>query len=546
MKKIVLFLLMLPGLKAIGQNATIVFGNEMKTTNLSGATNVVLGNDAEGFFVLRMEGVDADDAQSALLQDNPATGLAMTMLIGMGVIDEDRRLFDLESYMGTKNATMFTKVKLFLQKYDNNCNQVWSKQFNLTMGETTLRLKNILYVDGKLYLFATNYEKNAYKTSIYYTSFNEDGTLSPDFELLDEITGKSPANSNTVNSYRLNLSSDKSKILLYSNTADSKGTPDNINLSVYDLTMKLSWKKTYPLSFGEQKYIITKQMLLNDGNVYLIAKVAPTDAEKKSGVRNKIFLVKGGKDMASCKNIPLTVTGKTVTDTYLEEEADNSLKLFGFYSTGSAKKAGGAYVYSIGSDFTVTKKANKDFTPTVISSILGDDEGDDDPEIGNIHIRKVFSNTDGTHTLVAENYVIITNYNNNSFNFTYRYYDASIFRIKDDASVVWSTAVHKKQKSINDGAKFLSFVSQDVDGNVVLIFNGHKDDPAKKLTNIDNAKVYVAKVDASGKQTVEALFSTKEMDTQAQPKTSYLMNGNEIVLYCMDGLNYRFAKVTLK
>lgn len=545
MKKLLALILLCTTINASAQNSSVTFGNEMKTTNMSGSTSVVLGSDAEGFFVLRMDGVDADDAQGALLLDNPM-GAMLTALIGMGVIDEDRRLFDLESYMGTRNGTFFTKVKLFLQKYDNSCNQLWSKEFTMMMGETFLRLKTILYAKGKLHLFATTFDKGTFTTSLFYSSFNEDGTLDTDFKNIDENVGKNPAFTNNMNAYRIKLSSDSTKFLVYSNTADTKGTPDKINISVYDLSMTQLWKKSYTLSFNMQKYIITKHMLLNDGNVYLVAKVAPTDAEKKSGVRNRIYLVKGGKDMAAMKNIPITVTGKTVTDTYVEEEPDNSLRLFGFYSTGSAKKAGGAYVYSIDNDFTISKKANKDFTSTVLASILGTDDGDDDPEIGNIHIRKVFSNSDGTHTLVAENYVIITRNNNNSIEFVYRYYDASIFRIQDDASVVWSTAVNKKQKSFNDGAKFLSFVCQNVDGNIVLIFNGQKDDPTKKMANINNAKAYLTKVDAKGKQTTEALFSTKEMDTEAQPKTSYLLNGHEIILYCMDGLAYRFAKVTIK
>ncbi len=546
MKKILFFFLsFFSCIQLSAQNATINFGTEMKTTNLSGSTSVILGNDSEGYFVLRMDGVDADDAQGALMLDNPG-GAVMTALLGMGVIDEDRRLYDLESYMGTRNGTMFTKVKLFMQKYDNSCNQLWSKEFTMMMGETFLRMKTILMVEGKFHVFATTFEKTTYTTSLFHTTFNDDGTLNPDFTNIDENVGKNPAFTNTMNAYRIKLSSDKSKFLVYSNTADTKGTPDKINLSAYDISMKQLWKKSYALSFNAQKYIITKQMLLNDGHAYLIAKVAPTDVEKKSGVRNKIFIVKGGEDMTTLKNIPVAVTGKTVTDTYLEEEADGNLKLFGFYSTGSAKKAGGAYVYSIGADFTVTKKANKDFTSTVIASILGDDEGDDDPEIGNIHIRKVFTNDDGTHSLVAENYIIMTRSNNNSIEFVYRYYDASIFRIRDDASVVWSTAVHKKQKSISDGAKFLSFICQNVKGNIILVFNGHKEDPTKKMVNINNAKAYITKVDATGKQSTEALFSTKEIDTEAQPKTSYLLNGNEIIIYCTDGLAYRFAKITVK
>ncbi len=544
------FLLSVFSFRILAQDATVTFGEQMATKGLSGSTSLILGQDKSGFFVLRMDGVAADDAQMALLQDNPGMGLAMTMLIGIGVIDDDHRLFDIESYMGTKNANMFAKVKLSLQKYDKDCKQIWAKPFAPQINGEDMRLKNILLINGQLYLFASTFNKEAFKTTLYWTKFKEDGTLENKYTKISEVTGKNSAFTNMTNAFRVIPSADNSSVLVYYHQNTEKNSiPQKIGLKMLDGSMTELWNKTYPVSFGENKFSITKQMIAKDGGVYIVAKVAATSDDKKGGKKSFSFtILKAGKDLTALKKIDVDVPGKLVTDLYMDESSGGTLKLFGFYSEKSAKKAGGAYVYTVTPEFTLGKKSAKDFTEKVIGDVLGSDEdADKKPELGNIHIRKVFPNSDGTYTIVAENYQILTGKGDyGSINFSYHYYDIPLFRVNDDASIEWATAVHKKQKSSNDGANMLSCVCQYSNDNIYLIFNGGRKAMEKMMWNPDNAMVYCSKIDGTGKVTSSPLYSTKETDFTVVPKTSYLLSDNQIVLYTVDGLKYKFARVDLK
>lgn len=529
--------------------STVTWGQEQKTTNLSGATSIFLGRQGESFYVLRMEGVAADDAQAALMQDNPALGVGLAMLVGYGVIDDDRRLYDLESYMGTKNATAFTKVKLFLQKYSADCNQEYSKQFTLDRTEDeVLKLKNIILgSDNVLHLFAVSYDKKTYKSVLYHTTFGSDGTLDKNFKAVDEVNVKNPAFTNSKNSFRVVASPDRSKLLLFHTFTDSKNTPTDLNVKVVDLTMKELWSQKYTTALGGSKFVFSKDMITNDGNVYMLAKVQASKEEKSEGAQKfRFVMVNARQGQSELKQQEISVPSNVVTDVYIQPNADGSMNLFGFFSEFSQKKAGGTYVMKLNPDFTVAKMSSKPFTQKNITDILGEDDGDDKAELGNIHVRKAFTNPDGTFTLACENYVIISRYDrDHGFTFHYRYTDIPVFRIKDDATIVWAMAIKKKQKSYNDGAQYVSYVSHMTGDNLQILFNGNKNDMTGKMKNPDNAMVYRATVDKNGAMTSQPLFSTKEIDYTAVPKSNFLYDENSIILLTMDGLKYRYARVDL-
>jgi hypothetical protein len=166
--------------------------------------------------------------------------------------------------------------------------------------------------------------------------------------------------------------------------------------------------------------------------------------------------------------------------------------------------------------------------------------------LGNIHIRAAYKNKNGTYTLLTENFSIVTSSNSNgTINFSYRYTNIPVFNIKEDASVAWSTVVKKKQVSVNDGARYLSFAHQQVGDDIYLILNGNRKDITARMGNTDNAMVYVVKIDSNGEKTINPLFNTKEIDTTLLPKTTKKFDEKTLLFMSNDGLKYRFGKINL-
>lgn len=548
MRKITLtFACLLAVFTALAQTPKITFGKEEATTKFGGSTNIFLGRVGDAFYVLRMEGIGPSQGQQALLQDNPGMGAVLAMAIGTGVIDEDRRLYDLESYMGNTNANIFSKAKFLVQKYDLDCNRIFSKELNLMSGDDQMKLKNIQLLGNTFHVFLTTFDKKAFKTTLRHTTLEDDGSLNPAMDELITVNGKNPAFTNATNSFRVIPSADRSKLLIFYTLVDTKNQPTDLVIKTYDASMKELWTREYKPALGGKRFVFAKEIIANDGSVYLLAKVQPTDEEKKGGDKNfRYILTKAGKDLATLKTNEIKVPNKLVTDVYLYENTDGSMDLVGFFSEFSAKKAGGIYFAKVTPDFTFGTVASKAFTQQTINDILGEDEGEDKAEIGNIHVRKMFHNNDGTYTLACENYVILSHYSrDNGYTFSYRYTDIPVFRIKDDASVVWATAIKKKQVSSNDAAYFLSYVAQPVGDNLEIVFNGNKNEMTKKMSNPDNAMVYLTTIDAAGKQTSKPLFSTKEVDYTVVPKSNFLLDGNRIVMLTVDGLKYRYARLDL-
>ncbi len=524
----------------------VSFGQEMETKNLGGAMNIILHTTADGYYVLRMEGIAEDDAQMALLQDNPGTGAAMAIAIGYGVCTDDHRLYEIESYMGNNNANMFAKSKFFIQYYDNACNLQYSKQFTIMDGEIQMRLKNILWVNNRLVAFASSFDKKSYITTLYAVPFNADGSLSNEKIKLDQVSGKNSAFTNITNSYKVMGNGNNSRLLIYYHTnMPTKMKAESFTLKMMDADFKELWQSKYVINMPDNNYAITRQYIIGE-YAYILLKVQANSADKDKGAKAFSFqLIKSGKDIKEPKNLEISVTGKLVTDIYIDEKENDEIAVFGFYSDKGSAKAGGAYVYTINKDFVLSKKSSKDFTPAVIQSILGDD-AEDKPELGNIHIRTAYKNNNGSYTLVTENFSIVTSSGSNgSMNFSYRYTNIPVFNIKEDASVAWSTVVKKRQVSSNDGARYLSFAHQKAGDDIYLIMNGNKKELSQRMGNTDNAMVYIVKVNSTGELSTNPLFSTKEIDTTLLPKTTKIFDDKTLLFMSNDGLKYRFGKITL-
>ncbi len=413
-------------------------------------------------------------------------------------------------------------------------------------GDVQMRLKNILWINNRLVAFATSFDKKAFITTLYAVPFNADGSIGNEKIKLDQVSGKNSAFTNIVNSYKVIGNHDNSRIVIYYHlNMPTKMKAERFKVIMLNNDLKEIWQSEYAINMPDNNYAITRQYIAAD-YAYVLLKVQANTADKEKGAKAYSFqLIKAGKDVKELKKLEIAVSGKLVTDVYIDEQDNGELKVFGFYSDKSASKAGGAYVYTVGNDFTLSKKAFKDFTSAVIESILGED-AEDKPELGNIHIRAAYKNANGSYTLLTENFSIVTSSGSSgSMSFSYRYTNIPVFNIKEDASVAWSTVVKKKQVSANDGARYLSFAHQQVGDEIYLVLNGNRKDMASRMSNTDNAMVYIVKIDAKGDKTINPLFNTKEIDTTLLPKTTKKFDDKTLLFMSNDGLKYRFGKISL-
>lgn len=532
---------------------TVTFGTEYEQETFGAATPLFIGQTSSAYYVVRLEGLTAANSQYGLLSDNPASGMALSMLVGIGVINDDRRLNDLDSYLSTPNASMFTSTKPMLEKYDLTGKRVWSRlietKFEDKKEDKKFVLKKIALIGEKILVVATSYNDDNKSCGLYATWATADGFVDlSKAKKLDDVVGKNSAFAKSNNSYRIITGLEDGKFAeYYWLNAEEGGSPTSLGVVVYNNDFTESWRGTFPMQYTEKKVRIATAIADKAGNLYILARIFASSDDKKEGAKNfRYELLKASAGAKTFKALKIEVAGKMVPDLQMQWEADGKLIISGFYSEKSAKSAGGAFLYRVDpASFAYVHQKVTAFTSAHAAAIVGEADDDDEPEISNLHLRNIYKNTDGSYTLIGEMYTILTSYSNGGWSFSYRYTNIVAIRMTDDGVFRWITAVVKKQKSTNDGARFLSYTSQQVGDNIYLIFNGNKKDVTKAMLNPEQANAYAATLDANGKMTLKTLFNANEEDTKMLPKASFLLDNGKIVTYNIDGKQFRFGFIKL-
>jgi hypothetical protein len=118
-----------------------------------------------------------------------------------------------------------------------------------------------------------------------------------------------------------------------------------------------------------------------------------------------------------------------------------------------------------------------------------------------------------------------------------------VFNITRDGKVGWVKPIPKKQLTFGDGALFSSVISEMSKGNLYLIYNAHKDDVTKTMSNPGTSVSYITKISSTGEEKTERLFNSKEEATVMTPRINYKPGGDRIIIHNVKGKNFKLAEI---
>jgi hypothetical protein len=267
--------------------------------------------------------------------------------------------------------------------------------------------------------------------------------------------------------YDIKVSNDQSKFLcqyaLYPKDKDNKVNKEIIGLQVFDEDLNKLWGAEIEMPYVESLMDNLGFTLTNDGKVCLLAKVYEGEVEKKG--KNKVppkyhfevFVYQ--KDGKEPKKIEISLDNLYNKEAYIYE-TNNGIAIAGFYGQERGRGIDGAYTVTLDIDKAVISKLNGGYyeIPTeFIKSFMSDkevekteekmDEEGGDLELNNLHIRKIYTNSEGGIKIVSEVYFYMTSYTSNGGSVTHNFYrDAVVMSLKG-GKLEWINKIPKNQYS---------------------------------------------------------------------------------------------------
>lgn len=516
MKNIALFVLMLFGLFAFGQEPTIEWS---KFGNKSGSLIYILPTENNGFYTLRWSG-------SRMFGHYKATkieGLEEVATAKMKLVADN----SIANFEGAR--VINNNFVLLLSDKKDNKNVFYMKTFDDTFVNK-----------GKTVELAEYELANGGKGGWFNIIQSEDKEF---FAVIWEIPGK--RNDHDVYGYK-----------------------------VFDKNINVIHDGEYPLPFSTKYANINKHHVSNNGDYYLVITELQ-DNEDSKFLQGKyefkslhIFRINDdGLD-----DYELNVKGKRIEAIALSTNNEKIASITGLYGEKGEKGVTGIFYQQINLNTNeIVKEGFKEFDPEFITEgwSLRDldraerrqQRGKGDPKFYNYRMREAVLTEDGSIIGTMEQYYIqISSYpgpNGAQSSNTYYYYynDIIVYKINTEGQFEWLKKVRKYQVSTNDGGPYSSYQSFLHKDKLYFIFNDNIDnyDGVGDYIEGDNISVAnfgkrkncvaIASIDIStGAYARKTLFNRKEVTALAVPKLFEADYGkNEMILYTVYGRKEKFG-----
>jgi|GEM_PF-1290468 len=448
-------------------------------------------------------------------------------------------------------------LSYLIQHYDNDMK---STRFVKVELDKDYEYKTILHFGNELYVFSTFQDKKNKKKELYAQKIDKK-TLRVGKEKLKIASAFNTVSfgENRYNAfnyigdrfYKIKLSRDKSKLLIYySQTTEKKTEHEHISVQVYDSGLRESWRNTYKLPCKDDLFIIESLRVSDEGKVYLLGKEYKEKLrERVDGMPNYTYkLFSFSNKIDSFDNYQLNLEDKFLTNIEMAvAKQANEVVCSGYYSENGKSGKNGSFYFRIDTEKKeIIKSKSHAFSSEIMTAILGNKEkkkldktleAEKDINLNNYKFDEIILREDGGVVLISEyrrrkvfsgsDDAIVKYYRNNII----------IINISPSGEVEWSTKIAKKQVDTNS-EYFLSYSTAVVNDKIYFIFN----DKAENATiiNSDNIKFFtpnkktvttIVQIDSNGRQKKDIIFSYDDIKLFTIPSIFEQISDNEMVLF---------------
>jgi hypothetical protein len=485
-------------------------------------------------------------------------------------------------------------VKAIVEYYDATMKLVRQKELSLEFKGKNRSFKDVVMLQGKLWLLSYFYNEKQEKTYLFAQRIDNQ-TLALDKELI-KIAEQDDTNRERQDVFSQAVSRDSSKIVVFTQQIGDK-KQEEFTISVFDSDFNDVWSKKAKLPYSRKSFDVDETQVDKNGNVYLLG-VVYTEGANRMARRGKATyqydLVAYMRDSTlDVQEYKINLKDKFVTDLTFRVADDGDLVFSGFYSEKGVSSMKGTCFFKINprtKDMTSVSTREFDFnfltenlsqrSKEKAKEAANTNDKTKEAELPSFSLDKLILRSDGGALLVAEQYFIEEQLQNNRFNsfgfgggfydpfydpwsfrnngfnrqrdFYYNYNDIIVVNIRPDGEIAWAARIPKSQMSRNDGGIYSSYSMSIVADKLFFIYNEDPRnlDPNRKKTYSESpdksSVVVLAEVNKEGQVKRAPLFQNKEEGIVTRPKICRQIGRREMAIYGESGRAYRFGTLTFE
>ena len=334
--------------------------------------------------------------------------------------------------------------------------------------------------------------------------------------------------------YKIELSDDESKILLYEVVSKTEIEA----VSIENSNIELIWNKTFKSSDFDFYYDFEQILISNNGRIFIVSSKKKFNA-KKTNPHFLIHFLPLHSERLEVVQVPFTEY-RNYSSKFIFDNLNNRLTGAGLYANRKLFKAMGFYFISIPFDGNgYTMKMNpfpKDFIMQYLNrKKINKRSGIVDTEIKEIALRK-----DGGALLIGEKVklkekVSGSRIDNELFRADFFYEEIFMISIHPDGKEHWKNIIHKRQYSFDDSGIFSSFYLLKTAQNLNIIFN---DDIRSQST------VSQFGIKGNGEYKRKAILNTADLSVKLRIKDALQVSSNKLIIPSQFKNKLRLVKFT--
>ncbi|MBL7817539.1 MAG: hypothetical protein JNL70_21215 [Saprospiraceae bacterium] len=488
------------------------------------------------------------------------------------------------------------KQKPIIEYYNSRMKLVRSRELDLEYKGKERFLKDVVMVDGRLWVLTYFYNEKHEKTYLFAQEVNKN-TLNLAKDMV-KIGEQDETNRERQDVFSLSQSRDSSKIVIFNRQPNSKDG-QSFSIAVFDGDFNELWARDAKLPYGKNKFGVEDYQVDNKGNVYIMGIIYTEGANRKERRGKPTYqydIVAYMKDSTiDVQEYKIGLKDKFVTDLTFRIADDGEIVCAGFYSEKDAKGMKGSCFFKINPRTKdMTSISTREFDFNFVTANLSErskqqakaatEKGDKDrePELFDYSLDKLIMRSDGGVILIAEQYYIeerllnnnpygtyggLYGYNswynpysswydpygyrynrsNRRADYYFNYNDIIVVNIQPDGEIAWATRIPKRQVSVNDGGTYSSYAMSIVADKLYFAYNENPKnlDPSRTKTVAETPDRYsivtLAEVSRDGSLKRYPMFSNRDKGVVTRPKICRQVGRRDMAVYGENGRSYRFG-----
>lgn len=522
------------------------------------SNSVLCGALFLGFFVFALTG--GSQTQLPEVTWSPPTKMKRSARALQMIGADSSQFYVLRGDLG-RGAWDDRKLDLNIDVYNlTSLDFVDSKKIELPVFDRQyIEVVNVVIHNGQLLVLFHAWDDDTGYVRLYGQRLNQDVSIQGDAIALAEYSAR-----RKTGGFAVQASRNQKLLLVYPEVLSERRMMDRLAFKVIDENLETLWEKD--LNFPDHEVLteIDQYRIDSRGHLYLLTGIGNRDKTLRGSDRARseqvYTLISYDPEINKVKTYEVAVDDKWVTATAFDVTENDDVTVGGFYSNDRQFSIGGAFYFRINGSTKETEATGMmPFTADVMSLFLRPKQVERGRELNDFYFDHFIARADGGATFVAEQYFVQQSFRTDiatgrqEMLYYYYYNDLLVVDVDREGQVLWTVRVPKEQMSVNDGGQFSSYALAADDENLYIVFNDNPENiellkanpqsEPKQMYGTRRSVATLVTLSREGKQTREALFSSRDSDVMFKPKVHMATDANTLFLYGQWRKLYRFGRL---